>query len=450
MKLHHILLLFATLFLTAALAFAGEFQTAFIVSMIGGAVSRPWAAYQSSPWAAYQPGHCAANTIDSALQLTEVLGSAMDALKRRLLVLKMLGAVYRDVALKGDDKMAVPFYPLATTGTSVTRAANQSRKSLASSTATESRTIENWTNKMQAISFTAREKARQPMFDPVKHGQLKGEALAFDVIADIFSIVSAKNFTSTTIAGTSAANFDENDVGDMRTACVDDRWPEMGRSMILSPSYGTNLLKQPQIIDASKRGDNGASFRDGVIGNVLGFDVGETPGLPNNNGNPVTISGGVAATDVITTSTDHGLAVGDRVIFPTLSGGSGITPATVAYFVKTVPSSTTLTVSATLGGATLDFSTTITDGTIRLYEDVRGIAAMGSALLIGFAPVPPTPAIMHDLFDYQELIDDSGLVLQYYHFGDGDTDEEVQSIECHYGYGLGDANQLKIIRGALA
>lgn len=450
MKLPHILLLFATLFLTAALAYAGDLQTAFIVSMIGGAVSRPWTAMQASPWAAYQPGHCAANTIDSALQLTEVLGSAMEALKRKLLVLKMLGAVYRDVALKGDDKMAVPFYPLTATGTSVTRAANQSRKSLASGTATESRTIENWTNKMQAISFTAREKARQPMFDPEKHGQLKGEALAFDVIADIFSIVKAKTFTSTTIAGTSAANFDENDVGDLRTACVNDRWPDSGRSLILSPSYGTNLLKQPQIIDASKRGDNGAAFRDGVIGNVLGFDVGETAGLPTNNGNALTITG-VHATNVITTGAAHNLTVGDRVIFPALTGGAGLTAATVEYFVETVPSTTTLTVSATLGGAQLDFTSTITDGTIRAYEDVRGIAAMGSGLLIGFAPVPPTPAILHDLFDYQELVDEAtGLVLQYYHFGDGDTDEEVQSIECHYGYGLGDANQLKIIRGVLA
>jgi hypothetical protein len=440
MKLHNIALLLATLVATFLLALAGQLHAALILFFVGSAAA--------TPWARHQPHVFGANTIDSSLQLTEVLGSAMEALKRRLLVLKQLGAIYRDVALKGDDKMAVPFYPLTATGTSVTRTATGSRLALASSTATEARTIENWTNKVQAISFSATDRARQPMFDPVKHGQRKGEALAFDVIADIFSMVKAKTFTGTSIPNPTAANFDENDVGDLRTACVNDYWPEMGRSLILSPAYGTNLLKQAQIIDSAKRGDGGMAFRDVIIGQVLGFDIGETPGLPTNNGLPVTITGGVAATNVIT-AVAHGLTVGDRVIFPTLTGGAGLTPATVEYYVETVPSADTFTVSATLGGAQLDFTTAITDGTVRAYEDVLGIACLESALLIGFAPVPPTPAILSDLHDYQELVDDSGLVLQYYHKGYGDTDQELQSIECHYGFGLGDAAQLKIIRNSL-
>ena len=120
------------------------------------------------------------------------------------------------------------------------------------------------------------------------------------------------------------------------------------------------------------------------------------------------------------------------------------------FYVETVPSPTTFTVSATLGGAQFDFTTDISAGTVQHYEDVRGIAVLPSAMLIGFAPVPPTPAIMHNMFDYQELNDpDTGLTLQFYHFGDPDTDVEVQSIECHYGYGLGDSKQLKIIRGSL-
>jgi hypothetical protein len=59
--------------------------------------------------------------------------------------------------------------------------------------------------------------------------------------------------------------------------------------------------------------------------------------------------------------------------------------------------------------------------------------------------VPPTDAIRGDLFDYQELVDDSGLVLQFYHGADGNTDQEYQTIECHYGFGLGDSDQLKLI-----
>jgi hypothetical protein len=370
----------------------------------------------------------------------------MRGLKRKLLPLNQVGTVYSDVRLKGDGTMAIPYYPLATTGTSVTRAANGSRKALATNTSTQAKTISNFTNKVQAISFTATEVARQPMLNPVMHGMLKGEALAFDILADIFGGIRAADFSSTSIDAVTAANFDEDEVADLRKVCLDEFWPEGSRSLILNPAYGTNLLKQPQIIDASIRGDGGRGFRDGVIGNILGFDIVETAGLNSNNGTALAITG-VHATDVITTASAHGLAVGDRVIFPTLSGGTGLTAETVAYYVESVPSTTTLKVSATVGGASVNWSADITDGTIRRFENIGGIATTKSGLLVGFAPVPPTAAIRQQLFDYQELRDDeTGLILQYYHFADADTDEEVQTIECHYGWGLGDTAQLKIIR----
>lgn len=386
------------------------------------------------------------HTIDSNLQLTEVLTSAMRGLKRKLLPLNQVGIVFSDVKLKGDGTMAIPYYPLATTGTSVTRAANGSRRALATNTATSAKTISNFTNKVQAISFTATEVARQPAFNPAMHGAMKGEALAFDILADIFSGIRAATFNSTTIPAVTAANFDEDEVADLRKICGDEFWPEANRSLILNTAYGCNLLKQPQIIDASVRGDGGRGFRDGVIGNILGFDITETAGLNSNNGTAISSITGVAATDVIT-ATAHGFAVGDRVIFPTLTGGTGLTAATVPYFVLTVPSADTFTVSATVGGTVVDFTDAITNGSVRRFENIGGIATTKSGLLVGFAPVPPTAAIRQQLFDYQELVDsETGLVLQYYHFADADTDEEVQTIECHYGYGIGDEAQLKIIR----
>ena len=390
-----------------------------------------------------------ANTIDSKLQLTEVLDAAMMALKRKLFVLKMMGAIYQRVQLKGDDTMAVPFYPLTATGTSQVRAANGSYKALVTGTTTESRKITNFTNQVQALSFTSRERARQPIFDPVKHGQRKGEALAYDIIADIFSIVKASNFTGTTIAGSAAANFDEGDVGDMRTLVATAFWPDSNRNLILNPSYGTNLLKQPQIIAAQQRGDGGESFRDGVIGRVLGFDVGETAGLPTNNGVAFNITA-TATTDLIN-AVAHPLVAGDRIIFPTATGGgAGLTAATKAYFVIN-PLANSFQVALTPGGAAVDITTDYTGGTAQRFEDVQGIACLDSAVLIGFAPVPPTEGVQKFLVEYEELVDeDSGLVLQYRRIAYPDTDEEVQAIECHYGYGLGDIAQLKIIRSATA
>ncbi len=65
-----------------------------------------------------------------------------------------------------------------------------------------------------------------------------------------------------------------------------------------------------------------------------------------------------AATNVITISADHGLGVGNIVQFTT-SGTlpAGLTLAT-DYYVLTVPSTATLTVSATRGGAVVDISGT--------------------------------------------------------------------------------------------
>jgi len=70
----------------------------------------------------------------------------------------------------------------------------------------------------------------------------------------------------------------------------------------------------------------------------------------------------VAATDVITTSSAHGLSLNDPVL---VSNSGGALPAStpqivinIPYYVKTIPSSTTLTLSATPGGAVIDFTGT--------------------------------------------------------------------------------------------
>lgn len=60
--------------------------------------------------------------------------------------------------------------------------------------------------------------------------------------------------------------------------------------------------------------------------------------------------------DIVTVSADHGLAVDDPVIVGTVTSTTGITAGTV-YYVKTVPSSTTLTLSETVGGGTLALTT---------------------------------------------------------------------------------------------
>lgn len=107
---------------------------------------------------------------------------------------------------------------------------------------------------------------------------------------------------------------------------------------------------------------------------IIVVNAGDTPIEANpttNLGNPLTVSEtgtyqiGVqftftvnASTDVVTTSATHGLAVNDTVELSsagTIPAGSA---ADTTYHVKTTPGANTLTLSATQGGSTLDFTNT--------------------------------------------------------------------------------------------
>lgn len=66
---------------------------------------------------------------------------------------------------------------------------------------------------------------------------------------------------------------------------------------------------------------------------------------------------GTSATDTFTAAAAHGLAVGDCVYVTALGGGSGVSLLT-RYFVINVASTTTLKLSATVGGSAIALGTT--------------------------------------------------------------------------------------------
>jgi hypothetical protein len=70
----------------------------------------------------------------------------------------------------------------------------------------------------------------------------------------------------------------------------------------------------------------------------------------------LTASSQTISANTLTTSTAHGLAVGDAIV-ASASTVTGLTAGTT-YYVLTVPAATTLTFSATSGGSTLTISGT--------------------------------------------------------------------------------------------
>lgn len=382
------------------------------------------------------------NTIDSKLQLSEVLSAAMEAFERAIAPLNAFAAVFDNVPLQGTDKMVVPYYPLST---SATQNFAGSYSALATDTATQAKEVTINKRKLQALSFTSAERARQPRFNPEKHGMLKGQKLAFDVVNDILNRVSAGSFSGTTIAATAASSFDENDVAELAQYCATDLWPEAGRSLILNPAFYFALVKRPLLIQADQKGDT-ATQRKARVEDLLGFDVYGTAGMPTNTPSGTQAITGTAATDLINL-TAHGYNDGDRIIFPALTGGSGLTAGTTEYFVRDA-SADTFKVSATVGGAAVNFTTDISAGTVKRYENLAGVAVLPSALLVGFAPIPPDPSVRQRMYAYETIKSsdpNSKLVLEYRAFGDPDSDKAYQILEVNYGDALGETAALKRI-----
>ena len=104
------------------------------------------------------------------------------------------------------------------------------------------------------------------------------QATGKKVFTDLWNLVTESNFTtSTTIT---AGNFDRDDLADLRATLNAAGAPQMGRAVVLSPTYFASLVKSL----------NSAEFpgfirekAEGYIPRVAGFDVYETD-LADNNG----------------------------------------------------------------------------------------------------------------------------------------------------------------------
>jgi hypothetical protein len=192
---------------------------------------------------------------------------------------------------------------------------------------------------------------------------------------------------------------------------------QTGRFGIVNTGAALSLGTDARVASRDYHGIlNGANAFRGFA-NVSGFDnIWEYPSLPDNNVADVTIT--VAnATDIWTTGAAHGLEVGDRI---QLSNSGGALPAGSAastdYYVKTVPSTTTLTLSASDGGAILDVSG---DGTgthtLHGWENLSGFFGTKESIIL-VADIPrslsnPDPALAN-VVDIETMTDpDTGLTI---------------------------------------
>lgn len=219
------------------------------------------------------------NNISADLQLDVILDSAMTAFKEILTPLAMFSTVFKDVPLQGTDKVIVPYYPLDTQAAKDFVPANGYEFDQDTNTATRELTINK--RKYKPISFTSTEWNRQPMLDWEKLGRMAGMKLAEDVLVDIWSIITAANYGVPVFTG-AAADFDVDDVIDIRTACDQAKWPQGNRSMIVDPTYMGGLTKDMNAnggIATYERDPNGGILTFPTIG---GFSFAQSNIIPAN------------------------------------------------------------------------------------------------------------------------------------------------------------------------
>ena len=222
-----------------------------------------------------------ATTISNELKLNVVLDSALVALREALLPINAFSTVYNSVPLQGTDKIAVPFFPLATDAT----VDFNGTYAFSDTNAINSREITVNKRKYQALSFTSSELARQPYFNPEQLGFLKGRKLAEDIIKDILSVVTTANYGAPVLTSAASA-FDSDDVITIKTALDQAKWAKSSRTMILDNAYEGALLKDAGIKNAAAVG-TASAIQNGLLPSIAGFNVIGTNLIPGNSQNLV-------------------------------------------------------------------------------------------------------------------------------------------------------------------
>jgi len=221
-------------------------------------------------------------SLNASLQRTAIMSGALAALKTRLIALTVFSTAFRDVPLEGTNKMAVPYFPLEGDASTDFNAGNGYEFGDDYTQGAKEVTINK--RKYQPLSAGSSDIARQPQMNLEQIGEMKGHALADDVVADILSDVTAANFGAAAFTGAASA-FDFAALNEtIGTACDEANWPDSLRSAVLKSAYYRNLVTE--LKDASAYASANPVKR-GVLEDVAGFDLHKTNSVPANGENLV-------------------------------------------------------------------------------------------------------------------------------------------------------------------
>jgi hypothetical protein len=109
-------------------------------------------------------------------------------------------------------------------------------------------------------------------------GRQMGANLGVAVLADIWSLLTAGNFPTSTAVGP-ASEFDSDNLIDVKAAADAVHWPAAGRNVVLSGNHFNGLLKDGSLKSAANYGGPEA-IRRGEIPALVGFGVYDSQLVP--------------------------------------------------------------------------------------------------------------------------------------------------------------------------
>lgn len=220
-----------------------------------------------------------ANTIDTDLKRNVILADQMRAFKRRITMLNVFATQFTNVPLEGTNKILIPFYELDTVTSKNFVPADGYVFDNDTSVGTREVTVNK--RKYKPMDFSSETFRRQPYFNPSMSLMMKAEQLGLDVWLDILSVITASNY-GTSILSVEPGVFDTDDVIQIRKACQNADWPEIGRALVLGTDHEAALLQDNTLKFYQNSGDT-APLRQGSTGRLLNFDMYYSPRIPSNS-----------------------------------------------------------------------------------------------------------------------------------------------------------------------
>lgn len=378
-------------------------------------------------------------TINSSLKRQAVIADHLTALSRIMSPLKAFSRAHNDVPLQGTNKIAVPYIPLENSTSVDFVAANGY---VAGDATVSAKEITVNKRKYQSLGNDSETHSRQPYTMTDELIQAKLEKLCFDVMSDIMSAITISNFAAlTAVTGVAATD------------------------VLTTTNHGLTTGQRVDVVAIT----GGAGITAGAITFAIVVSSSEFKLA-------TTAANALAGTAIDFTT---------NITAATLSQSTGFTGAASGFGISSIGALRKVAVDcnypesrraivlnssfdqfamvdpAVLNALNYGSNEAVREGRVGRVlgfdyyggkyvptngENLGGFICLPSALLIGCAPIAPSPAVRTQLNAYEQFtIPDLDIVLSYREFADAQKDSDQSIIECSYGYAVGEQAALKRI-----